>query len=367
MHSSNKDPIASNDLAAAPTKPISKSVSSKRHSKAKSTKRENAAKLEPFSTFTCFPRLPAELQLKIWGTTANAEKAVIIQVEPPKEHAWKLNYRLLRTGRSVPALLHTCRQSRAECIENDALEAKEKAEKEKSAITDEMLDEAAAQGATNYKEAIAMITAAAAFSGQPSGPRKSEHARWRLVTFNNCKTKCNSKGTLRMFFSATIDTFWPLSTRVRAWSNRSRRDYEPLYLQAPEILAANLHRFASTACVEKVEDIALVVKKFPKLQTITCLLNDWITTNYKTYFTLQPETGGNLTVEGLPAAEKLRVQRRITRVKLPNAVLSLMQKEEDNVKLLRFRFEIQFVKSEVPELKSKSKYRRPKPKAAIQA
>lgn len=173
-----------------------------------------------------------------------------------------------------------------------------------------------------------------------------------------------------MFFSATTDTFWPLPIRVQAWSNRNRWDKGPLYSQAPEGLAADLRHLSCTSIIQKVEDIVWLKKRFPKLQTITRLMEDWTvvdSTSYKRYFDLQPEVDDVLVWEGLPELQRSNLQTRINRVSGPDFPWRLTNQEEEDVKLLRFRFEIQFVKSEVPELKSKSKYRRPKPKVAVEA
>ncbi len=56
--------------------------------------------------FHLFPKLPLELQLKIWGD-AEPEPRVIMQSQNSKE---------VKTRRCIPAILHACHQSRYEYL-----------------------------------------------------------------------------------------------------------------------------------------------------------------------------------------------------------------------------------------------------------
>lgn len=322
-------------------------------------------------TFTCFPRLPTELRLKIFGYAADNDRAVIAQIKPPARHRHEYEYTLRRSGRGVPALLHVCREAREECIEDDILER---------------IDIARARASNNFVTAdYALQLMAAAKAGIANnrlgankvvgGKEKDNctHARWKLFTFHNSNVVTLCTETMRMYFCAQNDTFWGLNCAsldsfyvIRSFSGA---------LKVP--IAPYIRHFASNGAVNHVSDISMVRIYFPNIETITCLLDDhtsrWVSrkkggnlVKHKyNYFKRTPEIDGQLSTTGFRPNDKAIVDawiESIKRIKRTNYSIflgaSFLEAQKKDLELLRFRFEAQFAKNEIPSLWTKKKYRK---------
>ncbi|KAH7399918.1 hypothetical protein BKA64DRAFT_707601 [Cadophora sp. MPI-SDFR-AT-0126] len=79
---------------------------------------------DKLDTFTCFPRLPLELRLKIWRAIARLPRAVAMSQcynSVPEWFDWQVpnirkQFLLQKIKSRQPAVLQTCRESRAECL-----------------------------------------------------------------------------------------------------------------------------------------------------------------------------------------------------------------------------------------------------------
>lgn len=348
--------------------------------------------VKPFTTFHCFKDLSVELRLKIWGMAADADTAWIIQTDPEPSTAHRKTFSVIRTGRPVPALLHVCQESRAECIEDDPLNLNDQDRQAKEELKKKVAA-AAERGAKTYNEALKMIAeddaaAAAGAVGQPELVKKELHAKWKLYKWDNSTNSYLHPPKLHIYFSATNDTFWGGFYRG-SWNAA---------LSAP--MAASVRHFASGGAVKTLNDLATVKERFPHLQTATCFANDYLRFNVPwyddichtcEYLELRPEVGGQFDLThlaqehyaglrtmqltaGRPAPPRspfwsfLRATWYLAyrgawaggygsweRGEVPQFT---EQETEELTKMLRFRFEVQAVQNEIPEFRNKLKYRR---------
>jgi len=69
-------------------------------------------------TFTCFPRLPAELRQKVWGYAACHERIIKLNYKFPSNQDWKFGIEDNKVeGQSkAPAVLAVCSESRKEAL-----------------------------------------------------------------------------------------------------------------------------------------------------------------------------------------------------------------------------------------------------------
>lgn len=94
-----------------------------------------------------------------------------------------------------------------------------------------------------------------------------------------------------------------------------------------------------------------------------------------THYQIGPEANSQLATAGLETNERLEVEKMITRIMNGPGIggqriwnngnmawsgppfARLTDKEKEDLQLLRFWFEVQFVQNEVPELLTKEKYK----------
>lgn len=326
---------------------------------------------EQFTTFTCFPKLPIELKLKIWGHAADQDKATIALLRARTKENLIKKFVCHRGGRRVPALLHTCWEARIECLEGEDPLKKvqnpamviDAQEGQVSAIDAALL---ALDTSVDNPDSILATAGNKANTDNDMAEikTKSEHARWKLYTFENYRDGVESKQDCRVFFNPN-DTFWA--------GDLSRASFA----RNPPF-ASSLRHYADSGRVWNLDELVDLVRAFPNLETVTRVLQDHHVyavpgkqlgrsrRAYK-YYNLQPEVGGQLSMKGLTAEEKTIVQSKIERTKVPRihiatqvgitsgglpALGAYVPTEEENkaIHMLRFRFESQFTRAETPKL-----------------
>ena len=80
----------------------------------KSSRPRRSAAMAPINSFSVFPRLPIELRLKIWAHASPLPR--IIELSWPPEERSKARSPISKTA--PPSVLHACRESRYEFIED---------------------------------------------------------------------------------------------------------------------------------------------------------------------------------------------------------------------------------------------------------
>lgn len=310
-------------------------------------------------TFTCFPRLPIELRQKIFGHAADNDCAIIAQVEPTARRS-NYDYTIRRSGRGVPALLHVCREAREECIEDDMLER-----------IDIVRDRASNGLVAAHEIHELMATAIAGIKNNELGvnkkmngkeSRKCTHARWKLFTFDNSYVPHLCTEKTRIYFCAQNDTFWGL------YRLKGRFDFNVYTGTGRVPIAPYLRHFATNGAVESLNDVAYIWRtQFPGIETITCLLPDHTIRQVRSkrrgifkrkyhYFKRTPEVNGQLSTVGFSPEDEDIVEDWINTMKTPDPDCPVY--DDEDVEILIFRFEAQFVKNEIPELWTKTKYRK---------
>lgn len=84
------------------------------------------------STFTCFPRLPAELKLQVWSYVYLGQRVVEPRAQDRKSLCWKSNaiprgkpsqipVPAVECTRIPPVLLHVCQETRYGALKHDEL------------------------------------------------------------------------------------------------------------------------------------------------------------------------------------------------------------------------------------------------------
>jgi len=80
--------------------------------------------ITPLKKFTCFPKLPKELQLEVWKDAAFHGRNIGLWVKDvwSKEHGLFYRYNYFYSTCRQPSILHVCKESRAEALQFYKLE-----------------------------------------------------------------------------------------------------------------------------------------------------------------------------------------------------------------------------------------------------
>lgn len=240
--------------------------------------------------FPQFDKLPLEVRLKIWAFAA-PDPCIVHQ--QPSFHLLR-EFRYIRDSGKVPGVLHACRESRYEFLDDGS--------------DDKSLER-----------------------------RRKEHPVYKLHF-----AEPRSRSSRPIFFSTNVDSFWGKDV---GWTRDDRR----LWARLGKLdVASTLKSFVDLNYV----DVQLLLERFPKLESITILMDNrqpyWRRDWQRDRAAVQlwtPEVNGELDVQRLSIEDYVLVNRNRIRVSAQRAEFE--KKKQNKVwPRIKYRFMTQFLENE---------------------